>query len=94
MYINYESIITAAAVLAAAGAILGYLMRAQKWYLRQNRQNTEIAQLKAESNMLCQCMYACLDGLIQLGANHSVPAAREKMDEYLRNAAHRLGDGM
>lgn len=90
MYIDFQTIITAAAVLVAIFAIFGYIVKAEKWYLRQNRQNAEIAQLKRESNIMCECMYACLDGLSQLGANHTVPAAKEKMDEYLRDAAHRV----
>ncbi len=88
MYIDFHTLITAAAVLAALTAIFGYFARAYKWYLRQEQQSAEIAQLRQESNILCECMSACLDGLGQLGANHTVPEAKKKMDEYLRDAAH------
>lgn len=91
MYISFQTIITASAVLAAGIAIFGYFARAYKWYLRQGRQSEEIAQLKRESNILCECMSACLDGLGQLGANHTVPEAKKKMDAYLRDAAHGMG---
>ncbi len=92
MYIDFQTVVTAASVLAAVFGIFGYFVKAEKWYLRQNRQNAEIAQLKRESNILCECMYACLDGLSQLGANHTVPAAKEKMNSYLRDAAHRVDE--
>ena len=93
MYIDFHTLITAAAVLAALTAIFGYFARAYKWYLRQEQQSAEIAQLRQESNILCECMSACLDGLGQLGANHTVPEAKKKMDSYLRDAAHRLDCG-
>lgn len=88
MYINFQTVITASAVIAAALAIFGYFARAYKWYLRQGQQSEEIAHLKRESNILCERMSACLDGLGQLGANHTVPEAKKKMDAYLRDAAH------
>lgn len=91
MYVDFQTIITVSAVLAAALAIFGYFTRAYKWYLRQGQQSAEIAQLKQESNILCECMSACLDGLGQLGANHTVPEAKKKMDAYLRDAAHGVG---
>lgn len=56
MYIDLQTIITAASVLAAVFGLFGYFIKAERWYLRQNRQNTEIAQLKRESNILCECM--------------------------------------
>ena len=45
MYIDFQTIITAAAVLAAIFAIFGYIVKAEKWYLLHNRQNAEFAQL-------------------------------------------------
>ena len=32
---------------------------------------------------------ACLDGLVQLGANHEVPKAKKELDDYIRSQAHR-----
>ena len=39
-------------------------------------------------SLLCYGMSAALDGLIQLGANHSVPDAKDKLDKYLNKEAH------
>lgn len=88
MYIDQQTIISAAALLAAAAAIGGYALKAHNWYLRQEHQTEEIRRLQRESSIICECIAACLDGLGQLGANHSVPEAKRKMDEYLRDAAH------
>lgn len=32
---------------------------------------------------------ACLDGLQRLGANHSVPLEKNKLDKYLDQQAHK-----
>ena len=40
--------------------------------------------------LLCYGLAACLDGLIQLGANHDVPIAKDKLDKYLNKKAHGL----
>lgn len=48
----------------------------------------EIERIKKENAILCFALSACLDGLIQLGANHGVPVAKEKLDKYLNEKAH------
>ena len=32
---------------------------------------------------------ACMDGLQRLGANHSVPLAKNKLDKYINQQAHK-----
>lgn len=88
MYVDFQTIITISAVLAAIIAIAKYFGKAHKWLIKQDEQSKEIAHLKKESNILCECMAACLDGLSQLGANHTVPEAKKKMEDYLRDMAH------
>lgn len=89
MYIDANTIITAGAVLAAATAIFALIFKVYRWVLRQEKQDAEIKRLKDENTMLCYGMSACLDGLMQLGANHSVPIAKEKLDKYLNQTAHK-----
>ena len=99
MYITVQSIITFAALLSALGAIIGLLFKVHKWYLTQNDQSKQIEELKAqheedirhlkkENTLVCYALSACLDGLQQLGANHTVPVAKEKLDKYLNQQAH------
>ena len=89
MYINSQTIITAASVLGALIAIGGTLIAVYKWYAKQNKQDIDIAGLKKENALICYGLVAALDGLMQLGANHSVPIAREKLEKYLNQAAHK-----
>ena len=60
-----------------------------KWYLQQEAQTTEIARMKEENTLICYALSACLDGLQQLGANHTVPLAKDKLDKYLNQQAHK-----
>ena len=82
-------VITAASLITALGIIIGLVCRIYKWYLKQERQNEEIKKIKEEDTLVCFALSACLDGLIQLGANHTVPIAKEKLDKHLNKTAHK-----
>lgn len=82
-------ILTGASVITALGVILGLIFKVHKWYLRQEQQDKEIKQIKEEDTLICYALSACLDGLQQLGANHTVPIAKEKLDKYLNQQAHK-----
>ena len=86
--ITAQSLITAAAVLSAILAIAGVVFAVYRWYLKQNKQNDEIKKIKTENTLICYGLSAALDGLMQLGANHSVTAAKEKLDKHLNQKAH------
>lgn len=97
--ITAQTIITAGAVLSALIAIIGLLLKIHKWYLKQDEQTKQIEELrrqhkedvdrlKKENCLVCYALSACLDGLQQLGANHTVPDAKEKLDKYLNQQAH------
>lgn len=88
MTITANAIITAASLIGAVGVIFGLIFAAYRWYLRQNKDTEEIKHLKKENTLICFALSACLDGLIQLGANHTVPIAKDKLDKYLNQQAH------
>ena len=82
-------IITIASLITATGVILAFVFKIHKWFLKQERQDKEIKQIKEENALICFALSACLDGLQQLGANHTVPVAKEKLDKYLNQQAHK-----
>ena len=84
-----NTIITAAAVLTAILTLLGALFAVHKWYLKQEKQDRDIVQIKEENTLLVYGLRACLDGLEQLGANHTVPDAKNKLDKYINQQAHK-----
>lgn len=89
MVITWQTIITAGAVLTAVLAIGGVALKVHKWYLKQEKQDEEIKRVKEEETLICYALSACLDGLMQLGANHTVPVAKDKLDKYLNQQAHK-----
>lgn len=56
---------------------------------REDRQDADISQMKDEFCLVMYGLSACLDGLIQLDCNHSVPEVKDKIDKYLNQRAHK-----
>ena len=46
MYVNVQTIITAAALLGAVTTLLGGLFAVYRWYQRQNKQDEDIKSMK------------------------------------------------
>ena len=100
MYIDAQTIITAASVLAAVTALVTALIKIYKRSQKPNENAQEIArlreqheqdikQIKYENTLICYGLSACLDGLQQLGCNHTVPDAKEKLEKHLNQQAHK-----
>ena len=88
MYIEWQTIITIAAVLTAIITIFSVIFAVYRWYLKQNKQDTDIKKVKEEQCVICYCLLACLDGLRQLGANGNVTDAYNKMEKHINKQAH------
>ena len=81
-------IITVASLITALSVILAFVFKIHKWFLKQEQQDKEIKRIKEENALICYALSACLDGLQQLGCNHTVPDAKDKLDKYLNKQAH------
>lgn len=89
-------IISAAALAAAVIALVGYYNKIHNWVRHQDEQDArmtaieaDIAESKEERTLIVFALSACLDGLQQLGANHTVPVAKDKLDKFINKKAHR-----
>ena len=73
--------------------VTGLLFGLHRWYLgtkeKDSLHDREIADIKEENRLMVFALSACLDGLVQLGANHDVPEAKKKLDEHLNAQAHK-----
>lgn len=78
-----------AELISAFTIIFGVIFACYRWYLKQNKQDADIKAIKEENSLICFGLRACLDGLEQLGANHTVPVAKEKLEKHLNISAHR-----
>lgn len=99
MVIESTTLITAGTLLGLLATAIGVFCKVHKWYLKQEEQSEEIAHLKEkhtedvkrlnkENQLVIYALSACLDGLSQLGANHTVPKAKEALDKHLNAQAH------
>lgn len=87
--VSADTLITIAAVIGALGVIFGVVFAVYRWYLKQEKQDKDIAHIKEEDTLIVFALSACLDGLQQLGANHTVPIAKDKLDKYINQRAHK-----
>lgn len=81
-------VIKLAEILTAILAIGGVLWAIFKWVSKLNKLCDEMKSVKEENALTYYALHACLDGLEQLGANHTVPVAKEKLEKYLNIQAH------
>ena len=86
--ISAQTIITLAALLAAIIAIFKYYNKIYDLVKHQKQQDEDIKTIKKEQTLVVYAMHACLDGLQQLGANHTIPEAKAKLDKYINQQAH------
>ena len=94
-----QTIITTAAVIAAIIAIVGYYNKVYGWVKHQEEQDKRMDRIekaaateRKELTLIVYALSACLDGLGQLGANHTVPIAKDKLDKYINKQAHHQED--
>ncbi len=101
MLIQAEWLITAGSLLGLFGSCVAVMVKIHKWYLKQEEQTrqierlqhkhtTDVGRLNQENQLIIVALSACLDGLMQLGANHSVPHAKRQLDDHLNRQAHNL----
>lgn len=89
MTITTETIITIAAVITALGVIFGVIFAVYRWYLKQNKQDDDIKEIKAEQSILTQGVLACLKGLKEQGCDGPVTEAIQQIETHLNRQAHK-----
>jgi hypothetical protein len=95
MMVTWQTIITAAAVLGAAAAIIKTYNRGYDWVKKQEDQDAVIAEIKAdqadikeEQAILTMGILACLKGLKEQGADGPVTEAISAIEQHLNQKAH------
>lgn len=88
MYITWQTVITAAAVVAAIIALFKYYNRGYDFVKRQQDQDSVIKDIQEEQTLLTYGVLACLKGLHEQGANGPVTEAINKIEKHINQKAH------
>lgn len=88
MTITAQTIITAAAVLAAIVAIFKYYNKVYDLVKHQKDQDGDIKTIKKEQTLIIYGVLACLKGMHEQGANGPVTEAIDKIEKHINLAAH------
>lgn len=84
-----QTIITIASVITALGVILGVVLAIHKWYLKNEKQDSDIKAIKEEQTILTKGVLACLKGLKEQGCDGPVTTAICDIEEHLNKQAHK-----
>lgn len=88
MYVDGNVIIGAAGIVTAIIAVVGRILSAHKWYLKQEKQEEDIKKMKQEQQLLTYGVLACLKGLKEQGCNGPVTEAITKIEKHINAQAH------
>lgn len=88
MYITWQTVITAAAVVAAIIALFKYYNMGYDFVKRQQDQDSIIKDIQEEQTLLTYGVLACLKGLHEQGANGPVTEAINKIEKHINQKAH------
>ena len=86
--VSWQTIITAAAVVAAIVALFKYYNRGYDFVKSQQEQDNIIKDIQEEQTLLTYGVLACLKGLHEQGSNGPVTEAINKIEKHLNQKAH------
>lgn len=89
MYVDADTVIKAAALLAALGALVGAVIAVYKVYDNNRKQNQIIKEMQEEQTVICYGLKGALQGLIEQGCNGPCKEALNTLDKHLNKKAHR-----
>ncbi len=86
--VTWQTIITAAALVAAVIALASTFAKSVRWVDRQKKQDAELASIKDEQTLLTYGVLACLKGLKEQGCDGPVTDAIDRIEKHLNKKAH------
>jgi len=89
MYIDADTIIKAAALLAALGALVGAIIAVYKVVENNKKQNAVITSMQEEQTIICYGLKGALQGLIEKGCDGPCKDALNLLDKHLNKEAHK-----
>lgn len=86
--ITAQTIISAAAFVAAVGALIALYNKGYDFVNRQKQQDQLIQSIQSEQAVLTYGVLACLKGLKEQGCDGPVTEAIQKIEKHLNEKAH------
>lgn len=83
-----QTIISLAALVGAAGALIALYNKGYDFVKRQQAQDDVIKDIQNEQAILTVGVLACLKGLKEQGCNGPVTEAINKIEQHLNDKAH------
>ncbi len=84
-----ETLISIAAVISALTVIFNLMFMVHNWYLKNEKQDKSIKEIKEEQSILTNGVLACLKGLKEQGCNGPVTEAINHIEEHINKQAHK-----
>lgn len=88
MYIDANTVLTAAKLISAFGVLGGVVVWCIKFVERQKKQGAELIAIQRELVMVCRGLRACLQGLKEQGCDGPVEEALDLLNKHLNGEAH------
>ena len=88
MYINADTIIEAASLLGAIGALVAAIVSVYKVIESNKKQSEFINAIQEEQTLICYGLRGALQGLVEKGCNGPCKDALDKLDKHLNKSAH------
>ena len=89
MYIDADTIIKAASLLAALGALVGAVIAIYKQVESNKKQSEVIKEMQEEQTIICYGLKGALQGLIEKGCDGPCKDALQMLVQHLNKNAHR-----
>ena len=89
MYIDADTIIKTASLLAALGALIGAVIAVYKQVESNKRQSEVIKEMQEEQTIICYGLRGALQGMIEKGCDGPCKEALSMLDKHLNKSAHR-----
>ena len=89
MYIDADTIIKTASLLAACGALIGAVIAIYKQIESNKKQSEVIKEMQEEQTIICYGLRGALQGLIEKGCDGPCKEALSMLDKHLNKSAHR-----
>lgn len=89
MYVDADTVIKAASLLGALGALVGVVLAIYRQYESNQKQTEVIKEIQEEQTLICYGLRGALQGLIEQGCDGPCKDALQMLDKHLNKSAHR-----